>query len=287
MLRRDGLISAWYDRDIKAGGVIDDEVSAQLERCDLFLALVSPDFLNSSYCYEREMTRAIERHEAGEMRIVPIIVEPCDWRSSPLERFKVLPRDGRPITEWTNQNNAFVDVVTELRRLAEGETQDIATEVNVTTSGREPRKYRVKRKFDELDKADFRKAAFNTIKKYFEASIRELDAIEGIKARFETIDATSFTCMVLNRKYREEAACITVHAGSGRNALGDVYYSFEDHAPVNTANGSFSVEADDYDLYLKDSGFGFRQETINKLSPEQAAELLWIDFLEHTGISHA
>jgi hypothetical protein len=75
MLRRDGLITAWYDREIKAGDVIDEEVNAQLEHCDLFLALVSPDFLNSNYCYDKEMKRAIARHEAGEMRIVPIILE--------------------------------------------------------------------------------------------------------------------------------------------------------------------------------------------------------------------
>lgn len=286
MLRRDGLISAWYDREIRPGSVIDDEVGAQLERCDLFLALVSPDFLASNYCFEREMGRAIERHEAGEMRIVPIIVEPCDWKSSPLVRFKAVPRDGKPITEWTNQNNALLDVVTELRRLSDVE-QQVAADASEASSAEASRKYRVKRNFDQLDKADFRREAFGVIKDYFEASIRELDAIEGIKARFEVIDATSFGCMVLNRHYRDEAACITVHSGSGQYSLGDVYYSFADHAPANTANGSFGVDADEYDLYLKDSGFGLRQEPDRKLSADQAAELLWTEFLEHAGISNA
>src|SRR4029077_7550258 len=117
MLRRDGGISQWYDRDIRAGGTIDREVATQLESCELFLALVSPDFLNSGYCYEKEMKRAIQRHDAGGLVIVPVILEPCDWRASPLSQFKAVPKDGKPISEWTNPNTAFLDVVTELRRL--------------------------------------------------------------------------------------------------------------------------------------------------------------------------
>ena len=78
MLRRDGAIDDWYDREILAGGEIDSEIAAQLEVCEIFLPLVSADFIASDYCYEKEMQRAIERHEAGEIRVVPIIVQPCD-----------------------------------------------------------------------------------------------------------------------------------------------------------------------------------------------------------------
>ena len=117
MLRREGRITEWYDRDILAGTDIDHEVLEQLESCVLFLPLISPDFLASTYCYEREMTRAFVRHNAGEIRIVPIIVEPCDWKASPLGSLKALPRDGTPIVKWTIQNEAFLDIVSELRRV--------------------------------------------------------------------------------------------------------------------------------------------------------------------------
>jgi hypothetical protein len=106
MLRREGSISAWYDRRMVAGGRIDDEVKRQLQSSQIFLALVSPDFLSSGYCYDKEMTRAIERDTAGEMAIVPIILEPCDWLASPLGKFKAIPRDGKAISEWTNKNTA-------------------------------------------------------------------------------------------------------------------------------------------------------------------------------------
>src|SRR6185437_8083890 len=117
MLRREGAIVAWYDRAILAGDDIDNEVDANLADSDIFLALVSPDFLASKYCYEREMTKALERHDAGALRVVPIILEPCDWNSSPLGKLKALPKDGKAISIWANQNVAFLGIVEELRRV--------------------------------------------------------------------------------------------------------------------------------------------------------------------------
>lgn len=109
---REGRVVLWHDRDISAGAPLDREIAAQLSDCELFLPLVSPDFLSSGYCYNREMRSAMARHRSGELRIVPIILEPCDWKSSPLGRFKALPRDG-----WDNENEAWLDVVTELRKI--------------------------------------------------------------------------------------------------------------------------------------------------------------------------
>jgi hypothetical protein len=116
VLLRKGKITFWFDREITAGALFSREISAQLDGSDLFVPLVSPDFLNSQYGY-REVKRAAKRHRRGQMLIVPIILEPCDWRSSPLGRFKALPRDGKPISTWANENEALLDVVTELRRL--------------------------------------------------------------------------------------------------------------------------------------------------------------------------
>ncbi len=109
-LRRDGRIETWYDREIRAGGEIDGEISAELEACDIVFLLISPDFLNSDYCMNTEMTRAMERHEEGTARVIPIIVEDCYWKSSPFKNLKALPKDGKPISNWTNENTAFLNI---------------------------------------------------------------------------------------------------------------------------------------------------------------------------------
>ena len=74
MLKRELSISEWFDQKILAGGDIDSEISKHLEECELFIPLVSVDFLASNYCYDREMRRAMERHEEGTMRVVPVII---------------------------------------------------------------------------------------------------------------------------------------------------------------------------------------------------------------------
>jgi hypothetical protein len=50
-------------------------------------------------------------------RIIPVILRPCDWTSSPLARFQALPTNARPVTQWQDQDEAFQDIVRELRKV--------------------------------------------------------------------------------------------------------------------------------------------------------------------------
>ncbi len=72
-LQQKGLIDVWYDRNISAGMEWEQEISSRLNEAQIILLLVSPDFLGSDYCYSIEMRRALERHERGEARVIPII----------------------------------------------------------------------------------------------------------------------------------------------------------------------------------------------------------------------
>lgn len=74
MLKREGFVETWHDRCLTAGEAVERTISANLERADIVLLLVSPDFLASGYCYEREMGRAIERHNARSATVVLIIL---------------------------------------------------------------------------------------------------------------------------------------------------------------------------------------------------------------------
>ena len=65
-LRREGLLELWSDRDISAGAEWQHEIEERLDEADIILILVSPDFMNSDYCYGIEMKRALERHLIGE-----------------------------------------------------------------------------------------------------------------------------------------------------------------------------------------------------------------------------
>jgi tetratricopeptide (TPR) repeat protein len=116
LLQRQGLIATWYDRELVAGtnwaGVIDE----RLEQASIILLLVSADFLASDYCYKNEMMRALERHDAGQARVLPIIVRTVYWKGAPFARLQVLPTDARAVTDWDNSDKAWTDVVIGIRR---------------------------------------------------------------------------------------------------------------------------------------------------------------------------
>lgn len=287
MLHREGAIEAWFDREILAGGELDAEISAQLESCELFLLLISPDFLASDYCVEREMQSALERHAAKNARVVPIIIEPCDWTASPLRQLKALPRDAKPVSEWTNENNAYLDVVNEIRRILRSDclsdgpiASDPATEGGAAT-----RRYRVKRDFDEIDRSDFRSTAFQSLRSYFERAIVEIDSIDALRGRFVPLTETSFTCTLVNKARDRSVAHITVHCRGSSHGFSDIFYSFIENAADNTANGGFSIKADEYELYLAPMMFGSGRDD-ERLTAEGAAETLWAEFLQHAGVTY-
>jgi Trypsin-like peptidase domain/TIR domain len=115
LLRRQKLITGWYDRAIEGGEEFNTEIAEHLNNAPIILLLVSPAFIASDYCYEKEMMRAMERHEAGEARVIPIILRPCDWHQAPFGKLKALPKDGKPVVNWSNRDEAFLDVAKGVR----------------------------------------------------------------------------------------------------------------------------------------------------------------------------
>ena len=118
-LRRSALIETWHDRRITPGAELDIEIDRHLANADLVLLLISPDFINSDYCYCREMRTALRRHARGQARIIPIILRPVDWLSTPIGRLLAAPRDAKPVTTWHRRDDALLDVATSVRRAAE------------------------------------------------------------------------------------------------------------------------------------------------------------------------
>jgi hypothetical protein len=115
MLRRQGIIEEWHFRKIVAGRNFDDDIDKNLDAADIILLLVSADFLDSEYCWNREVKRALERQSLGDVRVIPIIVRPCDWSGAPFANLEALPRDAKAVTSWSNRDEAWTDVAKGLR----------------------------------------------------------------------------------------------------------------------------------------------------------------------------
>ncbi|MEA2687656.1 MAG: hypothetical protein QOD51_263 [Candidatus Eremiobacteraeota bacterium] len=79
-----------------------------MERADIILLLVSPDFLASQYCYGSEVTRAMELHEQRKVRVIPVILRPCQWHEARFGEVLAAPKDGKPVTKHTDPDDAFL-----------------------------------------------------------------------------------------------------------------------------------------------------------------------------------
>lgn len=116
VLKRRGLISTWHDREIAAGTNWKDQIDDHLDTADVILLLVSPSFIASDYCWDREMKRALERHSRGHARVMPVILRPCLWQETPFAELQAVPKDARPVTLWQDQDEAFFSIATAIQQ---------------------------------------------------------------------------------------------------------------------------------------------------------------------------
>jgi hypothetical protein len=119
LLRREGLITTWYDHKITAGSEWAGKIDEHLNAAQIILLLISADFIASDYCYDIEMTKALERHEIGEARVIPVILRPVEWKQAPFGKLNPLPTGGRPVVKWSDRDSAFLDIAQGIRRVIE------------------------------------------------------------------------------------------------------------------------------------------------------------------------
>jgi hypothetical protein len=114
-------ITSWYDHEIKPGLRWEEEIDAQLNTANIILLLVSPDFMASKYCYGVEMRRAIERHERGEAKVIPVILRSINgWQDTPIGKLQALPTDAKPVVDrrrWPTLDSALQNVQEGLKEM--------------------------------------------------------------------------------------------------------------------------------------------------------------------------
>ncbi len=115
LLKRLEYVVGWYDREIQAGTEWKREIGTHLNTASIILLLVSADFMNSDYCYGVEMRKALEMHEKGKARVLPILLRPVDWQGAPFAKLQMLPTGAKPITKWPDQDEALEDIAKQIR----------------------------------------------------------------------------------------------------------------------------------------------------------------------------
>ena len=119
-LTRGNRAIIWHDRFINAGEDWAAAINSHLLSAEIILFLVSAAFLASDYCYITEMQAALDRHSRDETCVIPVIVRPvAGWQHAPFGGLQALPRGGKPIKSWSDQDEALVDVVQGILKVIE------------------------------------------------------------------------------------------------------------------------------------------------------------------------
>ncbi|MEQ1670258.1 MAG: toll/interleukin-1 receptor domain-containing protein [Hyphomicrobium sp.] len=282
MLKRQGVIETWHDRRFVAGDEFAGRIGQEIERADIILLLVSPDFLASDYCYDIEMTRAIERHQTGEARVIPVVLRPCDWHAAPFGKLNAVPRDGKPVTTWPDLDEAFLDIVMAIKNSVAARPAPSRAPAAASYAPNDnpalplPRSsnLRVKKEFTDVDKDRHLDEAFEFMVRFFEGSLQELGRRNAsLQTTFRRIDADSFTGTIY-RDGKNIAECRIARGGF----VGDgITYSSNARRQGNGINESLSVEADGQGMYLRAIMSMHRMAASEdpKLTFEGAAEYYW------------
>jgi hypothetical protein len=117
LLQRQGFVTIWHDRDISAGSDWSNNIDQHLQTSEIILLLVSANFIASDYCYSIEMQRAMDRIDREEVIVIPIILRPVDWKSAPFGKLQALPKDAKPIVNWSNVDQALLNTTEGIRRV--------------------------------------------------------------------------------------------------------------------------------------------------------------------------
>ncbi len=116
LLKREDIVKTWHDRDINAGTDWSSSIDQHLQTAEIILLLVSADFMASDYCYSIEMAHALKRGTQDETVVIPIILRPTDWKSAPFGGIQALPTGFKPIVQWPNRDQAWLDTVKGIRQ---------------------------------------------------------------------------------------------------------------------------------------------------------------------------
>jgi hypothetical protein len=265
MLKRQGVIEAWHDRRIGAGEDFAQAIDDHINTDDIILLLVSADFIASDYCYNIEMGRAMERHAAGDATVIPVILRACDWHAAPFGKLKAVPLDGKPVMQWTDIDEAFLQVAKAVREAAERRGQKAssatagpvpATLTSAISTLRDPgprsSNLRLAKTFTQRDMDRFRDETFDFIARFFENSLEELGQRNpGYEGVFRRVDATRFFSTVYQNG--KDVARGTVFMGGGSFGRG-INFAQGETTASNSLNESLSVHADDQTLYLTTLG---------------------------------
>lgn len=289
-LKRMGRIETWHDRRIVPGEEFEAQIDQHFAQADIVLLLISPDFIASDYCYQIEMSNAVQRHDRGEAVVIPVILRHCAWHPLPFGKILAATVDGKPITQFTSFDEGFVQVVDAVSRALDKlgvaipqQQESPAVPLDsmqgtvgfTTVSAPRSSNLGIRKTFNDRDKDLARRDGIEYLARFFENSLAELEKRNpGLETDFHQRDANGFECAIYQNGAKVCQCGIWL---SGRGAgFGDICYS-QNGITENSYNESVTVDDDGHMLGYRSlmGGFALGRQRDLLMTAEGMAEHFW------------
>ena len=114
VMQQQNKLVTWHDAEMTGGTKWREDIFKHLADSDILLYLVSAASLASKNC-NKELAEAVN----SDIRIIPIILEDCDWQYHRLSNFQAFPDKGKPINEWQPESKGWQNVVVGIRKVVD------------------------------------------------------------------------------------------------------------------------------------------------------------------------
>ena len=289
-LKRMGKITTWHDRRIAPGLEFEYQIDHYFSEADIILLLISSDFIASDYCYQVEMTNAMERHKRGEAVVIPVILRECAWHQLPFGSIMAATIDGKSITKFASHDEGYVQVVEAVSHaITSMEAKKSQQSVHATSPAPANPVYQatetvftphssnlsLPKTFTYFDKDRARREGFEYVSHYIENSLNELKKRHaGLEIDFHRSDADSFTCAVYING--SKVGQCGIWRGNQHHGKGDICYS-QDNVVRNSFNECLNLADNGQTLGFRAlmGGYGRRNSREQLLTNEGMSEHLW------------
>lgn len=96
-LRRQRGLDIWDDTRIKAGGDWQSAIKAGMDEAIAAILLVGPGYLGSKFIAEQELPVLLDAAKTRGIKIYPLVVGYCLYKTSPLEPYQAVNSPDRPL----------------------------------------------------------------------------------------------------------------------------------------------------------------------------------------------
>ena len=121
-LTRNNTINLRDLNSVEPGEESESKIQQHIKQADIALVLFSPDFIANDHCHE-QLQKLIGKYQEDKMWLVAIILRPSDWKellsNADDSKIRILPRDGEPVIKWRYQDEAFNDILKNIKEIIE------------------------------------------------------------------------------------------------------------------------------------------------------------------------